>query len=223
MLRDNPATRQVVRIPIGYANVFLIRGKRHVLVDTGIPGSEHKVVARLTRKGIDPAAISLIVVTHGHFDHFGSVDRLRDMLHVPVAIHRHDADSLRQGVNQRVVPRTTQARLLLLLLKGRVPGFVPFEPDIILDDRMSLAEYGVAGQVIATPGHTPGSVSICTEGGECLVGDLLMGGKPNYPMFADDLEEVKRSIEKVMALGPRLIYPGHGRPFDASLVARLLR
>ncbi len=216
--------QQVVRIPIGYVNVFLVKGERHILVDTGTPGSERKIVARLARKGIDPAAISLIVITHGHFDHFGSVDRLRDMLNVPVAIHRHDADSLRRGVNQRVVPRTMQARLLLLLLKGEVPGFVPFEPDVILDDEMSLAEYGVDGQVIATPGHTPGSVSICTAEGECIVGDLLMGGRrPDYPMFADDLDEVENSIRKVMSRAPYLIYPGHGRPIAADLVAELIR
>jgi len=42
-----------------------------------------------------------------------------------------------------------------------------------MDDEFDLGEYGIAGKIIHTPGHSPSSVSIVLESGETLVGDML--------------------------------------------------
>jgi glyoxylase-like metal-dependent hydrolase (beta-lactamase superfamily II) len=79
------------------------------------------------------------------------------------------------------------------------------------------------GEVIHTPGHSPGSVSLLLASGDCFVGDLAMNGLPlrrgpGLPVFADDLERVRRSWRMLLDRGARTVYPAHGRPFDAERI-----
>ncbi|NTV58665.1 MAG: hypothetical protein HGA74_15485 [Deltaproteobacteria bacterium] len=75
----------------------------------------------------------------------------------------------------------------------------PLPVDLILgDEGLSLEPYGIAGQVIHTPGHTQGSVSILLEGGHALVGDLAMAMpplrfRPGLSTFGSDMETLKAS------------------------------
>lgn len=94
---------------------------------------------------------------------------------------------------------------------------------VVPDDGMSLEPYGVGGQVLHTPGHTPGSVSIVLDSGDAIVGDLAMNRvplrlRPGLPIFAEDMSQVKRSIEKLLAAGAKVIYPAHGKPFQADVL-----
>ena len=72
--------------------------------------------------------------------------------------------------------------------------------DIILgDEDFSLAEFGIAGKVISTPGHSPGSVSVVLDTGDAFVGDLAMNAfpmclSPSLPIFADDMQKVKDAM-----------------------------
>lgn len=112
------------------------------------------------------------------------------------------------------------------LLKHEAP---PVEPDVLLSGERSLEEWGVGGRVIETPGHTAGSVSVVLPGGEAIVGDMLAGGylgfkfrpsRPRYHLFAEDLAEVRRSIDRVLELSPTKIFTGHGGPLDPEAVRR---
>jgi glyoxylase-like metal-dependent hydrolase (beta-lactamase superfamily II) len=90
---------------------------------------------------------------------------------------------------------------------------------------MDLKKFGVEGKIIHTPGHTPGSVSIALPGGEVIVGDLIMRGmlrwwQPNYPLFADNLAQLKESIQLIMRRKPTKIFCGHGGPFNPKSVLR---
>lgn len=215
----------VIPIPLGNVNVYLLRGTRSIIVDTGYPGKAAAILEKLSENGIDPKEISLILLTHGHIDHYGSAVELKERTDAPVAIHCLDAEFLRKGLNPPLQPTGILGRLLLLFLalKGaaKVP---PFEPDILIEGEMNLEAFSVDGKVIPTPGHTPGSVSITLSGGEVVVGDLLMGGirksQPNYPLFADDIAQVRESIKLIMQLSPTRIYSGHGGPFDPEAILR---
>jgi glyoxylase-like metal-dependent hydrolase (beta-lactamase superfamily II) len=72
--------------------------------------------------------------------------------------------------------------------------------DIILgDEAFSLAEFGIAGKVISTPGHSPGVVSVVLDTGDAFVGDLAMNAfpmclSPSLPIFADDMQKVKGAM-----------------------------
>ena len=91
-----------------------------------------------------------------------------------------------------------------------------------------LDEYGVAGRVIHTPGHTHGSVSVLLDSGEAIVGDAVMAKmmglirKPGHPFIAWDLAQNRDSVRRLLALSPHTVYVGHGGPFATEDVSRLV-
>jgi len=66
-------------------NCFLIKGEtKHILVDTGVPKSERKIIKQLKAHRIKLEDIGLIIITHGHIDHFGSANELKNILKIPI-------------------------------------------------------------------------------------------------------------------------------------------
>ena len=89
---------QLSIFPFGMINCFLIKGeKKHILVDTGIPNSEKKIIKQLNKHSIKLEDIGLIILTHGHIDHFGSAKELKDILKVPILMHDLDKIALQTG------------------------------------------------------------------------------------------------------------------------------
>ena len=101
----------------------------------------------------------------------------------------------------------------------------------VLDRRTFLADlgHGAVALVVATPGHTAGSISVLDAGAGILVaGDALRtdAGKPSLPgpQFTVDMAEAKRSIVKLGGLSFETLLPGHGDPIErgaSALVAQL--
>jgi len=220
---------EVIQIDLGMAiNTFLIKGEQYVLVDTGNPGHDEKILEKLAELGVNPEDIALIIITHGHSDHFGSVGRMKELTGAPVAIHKSDAEYMRLGKNAGIIPRTFLGKLLSPIegiAEKMMSKSEPLEPDIIIEGEMGLDEYGIDGRIIPTPGHTSGSVSIYLSSGEVIIGDLVMGmirkSKPGLPMFADDMDEVMSSISTILKLSPKIIYATHGGPFSPESVENL--
>jgi hydroxyacylglutathione hydrolase len=216
----------VIQISLGWANVFVIRGKRPVLVDTGYPGSAPAIIDKLHENGVDPGWLSLILITHGHSDHFGSAAEIKKQTGAPVAVHRLDAEALITGQDPSLKPTGFIGRMFLPLLERRGPATAPpLKPDILIGEEMDLKKYGVDGKVIHTPGHTPGSLSVILPNGEFIVGDLIMRGmlrfwQPNYPLFADNMEQLNKSLKLILHQKPSKIYCTHGGPFDPTAVLR---
>ena len=208
---------------MGPVSVFILKGRRNVLIDTGNPGDYKRLVRKMIELGFEPEDISLIIITHGHQDHFGGADRMKEIAGAPVMIHANDAFSIAEGKNQSAAPRTLAAKIYTRIINGRLSKFTPFEPDIVIDKEISLHEYGIEGKIFHTPGHTSGSISIHLDDGMCIVGDMLMGrSRPVYPMFVSDLEALRNSIRRILSLNPRLIYASHGGPYMPADVEKLL-
>jgi glyoxylase-like metal-dependent hydrolase (beta-lactamase superfamily II) len=105
--------------------------------------------------------------------------------------------------------------------------FTGVNADLELQDGMSLKSYGAEVTVIATPGHTPGSISIITPEGDAIIGDVIMGGhlggallptRPNYHYFADDVAQAMTSLDRILAQTAGTLYVGHGGPLTHSAV-----
>ncbi len=211
---------------LSISNAFLITGEKAILVDSGGPNDVPRILTFLQQHGITEGKLALILLTHGHWDHAGGAAELRAKTKAPIAIHRGDVELVRQGSNGTPKPTCLMGYLIRAFVNR---GYPPFEPDILIDEEIDLTPFGVAGRIVFTPGHTPGSISVLTGDGGIIVGDLLMGGwfggalfasRPGLHYFADDLAGVKTSIGKVLALSPRVIHPGHGGPLDPKAVMR---
>jgi len=217
---------EIVQFPLGRANAFIVRGQRPIVIDTGYPGSAPAIIGRLKENGIDPGSISLILITHGHADHFGIPADLKNHPGPPVAVHKLDAEPLTKGEDPPLKPTGSIGRLFLSLMSKRGPAKAPaVKPDIAIENDMDLSKFGVEGRVIHTPGHTAGSVAVLLPGGETIVGDTIMRGllrfwQPNYPLFADNMFQLKESIKLILRQKPSKIYSGHGGPFSPRAVLR---
>ena len=109
------------------------------------------------------------------------------------------------GTNEEIKPYGLNGKLTNLLIKLIMPK-QPFDgviPDILIDDELSLEEFGVKGRAIFTPGHTPGSISIILDSGEAIVGDLVNGAPFKGPLFASDISKSKESFERKMSFEPK--------------------
>jgi glyoxylase-like metal-dependent hydrolase (beta-lactamase superfamily II) len=162
----------VVRIPTlgDFINsfAFLEDDGSVTLVDCGIKQAPARIVAGLQHLGKHPRDVGRIILTHAHADHAGGA---REMLEkTGVAIHEDDAEYIAVGENAPPDPTTTMGRIFL-----RMPGrtFDPFAVSNALHDGEVV---DVAGglQIIHTPGHTPGHVSMLHQRtGVLITGDAL--------------------------------------------------
>jgi hydroxyacylglutathione hydrolase len=100
----------------------------------------------------------------------------------------------------------------------------PVQADLLVEDGASFAELGLPARVLHTPGHTPGSSCLITEGGLAFAGDLVSttGGPHSQRYFADNWKLVGESLKRLQEAAPKLAYPGHGRrPLTGDEVAGL--
>lgn len=217
---------RVVRIKSAVSSAYLVIDDKAILIDAGHSGQADRILAAVRRAGVEEQDLSLLLHTHGHGDHAGSSAELRRRLGLPIAVHAADADLLRRGDNGRVTPRTFEGRLIAATV---VRPYEPVEPDVVLTEEVSLRPYGVDAQVLFTPGHTPGSLSVVLPEHGAIVGDLMLGGvlggaffgsRPRLHYFVDDEEAVAASVAKVLGHGPSTLYVGHGGPLRPDAVAR---
>jgi glyoxylase-like metal-dependent hydrolase (beta-lactamase superfamily II) len=215
----------MIRVNLSIANMYILRGRRTVLVDTGTAGTADRALRALAGHGVRPDEVSLILLTHAHSDHAGGARALREAFNAPVAVHRADADMARRGDNGRLIPIGLEARFSQRFVDRPFP---PLEPDIIFDDDFDPGPFGLDATVIPTPGHSPGSVSLLLPGGEAIVGDILRGGimggallsgRPSAPYFLYDLADrsvLVDSVRRVLDAGATILYTGHGGPLKRS-------
>ena len=217
---------RIIQIPLRFSNAYLVIDQHAILVDAGSPNEADSIMRAITNAGISPSDISLLVHTHGHIDHAGSTATLQRRIGMPTAIHQADAPNLLSGTNGVVKPRNLEARLVAAML---VKPFDVVTPDIVFTEELSLHAYGIDGQIIFTPGHTKGSLSLLLGNGEAIVGDVMMGGwlggtirphQPNYHYFVDDWADVHHSIKRLLTHTPTRWYVGHGGPLAYAQVAR---
>ncbi len=229
------STPKIVRIPIlpfGMVNChLLITDQGCILVDTGLPGSEHKIGRALKKQGLGFQDITLIVITHAHVDHAGSAARLRVLSGAPIVAHAGDLDYYLQKKTMHFCATGWFGHLFLRMGLILQP-YAPFTPDHLLQDgeALDLTPHGTEGCVRHTPGHTAGSVSVELAGGDAMVGDLLASGillgglvrtdQAIRPPFEDDPHVVATELQRLVDAGMQRFYMGHGGPLPAAEVQR---
>ncbi len=142
-----------------------------------------------------------IINTHGHVDHICAIDAVSAIYPVPLAIHPDD-------VYMYTDERT--ARMF-----GLSAPLVKRKPDILLKEGDRITFGTLSLEVLHTPGHTRGSVSLVSHPYCVFSGDTLFQRGIGRTDFAEgNFEQIIRSIrEKLYTLEDDLVvFPGHGEP-----------
>jgi len=181
-----------------YCYLYVSDSTRHgFIIDPG--AQSDKLLDIIRDNGL---VIEKILLTHGHFDHFGAVEELREKLNYPVLAHEK-ADLFllnplmnlsRQCVGDMVIRDTVKFK---------------YGDTITLDEAHSL-------RVIYTPGHTPDSVLLYNEKDRiAFVGDTIFKesiGNYTFPGGNKDLL-IQSIMERVFTLpDDTVLYSGHSEP-----------
>lgn len=233
MTHNSPTTVTVHTIPIfplGMINAFLVQGPNGcLLIDTGLPNSEAKIRKTLTALNLRFDDIKLIIITHAHIDHAGNTAIIKTLSGAPVIAHQADLPYFLAEQKMHFCSTGWFGRLFQKTGAIQKP-YTPFMPDILLTpgQRFSLSDYGFAGFILPTPGHTAGSISVVLENNVALVGDLissgiLLGGimcshTAKRPPFEDDPLQVSHALQGITDLGVTRFYMGHGGPLTKPAV-----
>jgi glyoxylase-like metal-dependent hydrolase (beta-lactamase superfamily II) len=197
-----------------------LRGERNILVDTGSPLDLPLLTGQLKKHGLGLGDIALIVLTHVHFDHAGTVAAIQKISGCAVAVHHLEKDCLEKGQNAPIIPIQ---RLGSILMPFMGVNFQPARATIVIENEFDLSGYGVDARIFFTPGHTPGSISLLTGDGQAIVGDLFGGGllfgqfqpeAPRYHYWASSLADLSVSIKTLLSCQPSQIHVGHGGPLE---------
>jgi glyoxylase-like metal-dependent hydrolase (beta-lactamase superfamily II) len=214
-----------------FVNVYIIQnreGTEWILVDAGLKTSASKIKSMAEdiygSRGARPKAI---IMTHGHFDHRGSLIQLADEWGVPVYCHHMERPYLTGKSSYPPADPGVGGGMMALL------SFTyPRKPINIEDHLRELPENGMIDELedwrwIHTPGHTPGHISLFREkDGVLIAGDAFVTtmqesvlavatqkkyvcGPPKY--FTPDWGTAARSVRELAALEPNVIATGHGQ------------
>jgi len=198
---DGPATFRAYRaLPdavhgmIAWPNTVLVTGDAPIVVDPGYQTQGDMLVAALATRGLRPEDVATVVLTHLHPDHVSAVPQLG-----AVELYVHTAElATPYGHRQR--------------------GWL---------DQAEVSELeGERGEIrrglwwIHTPGHSPGHIAVVveTDAGRVVIAGDTMGPEPawfadrNPPPGLEHREQHIAAYEKISALDPALVIPGHYPP-----------
>ncbi len=202
--------KYVKRISCGIDNCYVVRQGTHaILVDTCRRSNRTKIL-----KAAKDEAVSLIVLTHGHYDHIANARVIAETLDIPIAMHSADVDMISDNKIQKMHANTLLGYLLLLFNKFFIPvnKIDQFYPDLFLQEGDSLKPFGIDAQIIELPGHTMGSIGLDIWGTDLIVGDACMPSCKDYrTTIYGNRRHMESSLHRVISIGKRTIHCGHGK------------
>lgn len=223
-----------------FVNLYMILNPfdgNWVLVDAGLKWSAPKI-KKMAQQLFGDSKPSAIILTHGHFDHVGSLEKIIEQWNVPVYAHYLEVPYL-TGKSSYPPPDPSAGGGLMSLMAWAYPA----SSVNIWSHINVLPENGnVPGlpewKFLHTPGHTPGHISLYRESdGVLIAGDAFVttksesiistllqlktvSGPPKY--FTYDWALARQSVKDLMKLEPEIVATGHGKPMQGSEVRRLL-
>jgi glyoxylase-like metal-dependent hydrolase (beta-lactamase superfamily II) len=218
---------QIEVVDLGMVNAYLLEaGDGFVLVDTGLPTKWDPLVSHLQASGALPDRLKLVVITHGDLDHTGGAARLQKEYNARVAIHPADADQVEKGAMLEREMTNPVFKVIMKLrrlrMRGSMPAYPTFTPDVLLSDGESLEPYGVDATILHLPGHTPGSIALLFPNGDIIAGDTVSNMiRPGTSPFVHDRQAMAASLDKLKSLDLKTIFPGHGKPFSADKLEKI--
>jgi glyoxylase-like metal-dependent hydrolase (beta-lactamase superfamily II) len=209
-----------------------------VLVDTGLENSADFILQCVEDRFGRDSRPQAIILTHGHFDHVGSVIKLSEMWDVPAYIHKLEMPYVTGKKDYPLADPTVD--------EGMVAKMSQTFPHTSIDIGFRAAALPNDGSIpgmpgwrwVHTPGHTEGHVSLFREKDRVLiVGDAFcttkqeslmsvithsgqISGPPKY--LTTDWKEAETSVRNLRDLKPSLAIPSHGEPMKGEELAKHL-
>jgi glyoxylase-like metal-dependent hydrolase (beta-lactamase superfamily II) len=214
------------------------RGDGWVLIDAGVAGSKSAIVSAALEFSLTDGPPSAIILTHGHFDHVGSLKELVSYWDVPIFAHPLEHPYLNGQAAYPDGDPTVGGGLM-----ASVSGFYPTGP---INVSRWLRPLPADGSVpfmpgwrwLHTPGHSPGHVSLFRDADRALIaGDAFvttkqesayavvtqkpeMHGPPQY--FTIDWRAAEKSVALLASLEPSIVITGHGRAMQGAQMREAL-
>ncbi len=177
------------------ANCYLVacdQTQQAVIID---PGAEAKQILDMVAR--EKVTVSHIINTHGHVDHVGANEEVRQALGVPILVHEQDGE----------MSKKPHASLSAFLGKLKLA-----EPDTLLKGGDKVTVGNLEFTVIETPGHTKGSITLAVDN-VLFTGDTLFAGSiGRTDLPGGSFKEIISSIKEKLLVYPddTVVYPGHG-------------
>ena len=222
-------------ILLGYVNVYLVQGDNGcLLVDTGWDTEEafDSLEKQLAEIGINFKDISQIIATHIHPDHCGLTGKLKQLSQAKIALHYLEKDfiepryknmdkllcQIAEWLHTNGVPNEELTKLQTASL-GMAKFVTPALPDVTLYGGEIISTGVFNFQVLWTPGHSPGHISLYEPTKKVLIsGDYILPKiTPNIGLHpqsgTNPLGDYIDSLNTTKKLDVNLILPGHENPF----------
>jgi len=207
-----------------YLLANVLRGKRpHIIIDPGCSVNELRepcfdsLLLSMQGDGFKIEDIGLIINTHTHPDHCAATE---------VIVQRSGQEGGKDKINQALVALSSEEEEYYRTMGGRLFSMMglkapQFEPFIYLvEGDLSLGkEKKINLQILHTPGHSPGSISIYWPDNKVLItGDVVFYGSVGRTDFpGGSITVLKQSIEKLSRLEVEYLLPGHSTEYGSII------
>ncbi len=203
-------------VPGVIANTYVLEDMDGLtIIDAGLPRSEKKILAYVASLGKSAQDVKRIIITHADLDHFGGLAALQKATGARTYSSKIEAEAMAKGESSRQIRASgfSLRRFLFSLLSPFVKA-TPCQVDEIITEGLTLPVLGGL-QVLETPGHTPGHISLFAPSakilfcGDSIVADEngLYGSRPGITW---DEVQARASERKQAALGAQIVCSGHG-------------
>ena len=215
-------------------NYLLVGSGGAVLIDSGYEADAEKLLKKIEKDGIELSQIKAVVITHGHADHAGGAQIIRQKTGAQIIAGQGDQGMLQSGKNEKLCSTDFLAKRMEKKYQNEV--FTPYNADILVEDEHDLL--GILGNSVATTslpstpvtikllsGHTEGSLVIFA-GDSVFAGDLLrgslIGSGASTHFYMCDIEDNQKDIEGLLSAHPEAqdFYLGHLGPTDRKALEK---
>lgn len=214
-------------------NVVLVgnpdQGDHWVLVDTGMPDTTNRIVDIAEKRFGKNSPPQAIILTHGHFDHVGTVVDLVEKWGVPVYAHEAELPFLTGKLSYPEPDGSVEGGLVAKLSPLFPNESVNLGSHVSALPGDSKIPHMQGWRWIHTPGHAPGHISLFRDQDRSLDAFITVkqdslykvttqekeiNGPPRY--FTTDWDLARESVEKLAALKPTVAVTGHGQPLSGK-------
>ncbi len=203
----------------GIASILVTGDQGNILIDSGTEKGADLVAANIRALGFDPSDVKVLLMTHEHGDHIGSMARLQQLTGARLLASPPAAEALASGKATRDDPQFAID-----------PGFVPARVDGQVHDGVPVTLGNLSLTPLQTPGHTPGATSWqwrSCEGNVCrtiVYADSLSPVSADSYKFSDHpayLADFRRSIARLAQLDCDILLSPH--PSASAMHDRLAK